>query len=120
MRVWRVRTGIPFIARYADSSSDGRLLGPDTGGFHESRRNFTLALHEAHELGVRHAHWLAPVFSDPLAQIRPGEKSNLATLASAIVGTSGSKVERRAVLTPSATSVRSRMWGRAREIGAKQ
>ena len=46
-------------------------------------------------------------------------KSNLATLASAIVGTSGSKVERRAVLTPSATSVPSRMWGRAREIGTK-
>ena len=133
-------------ANYADSSSDGRLLGLDTGGFHKSRRNYALAL-DGHELGVRHAHWLAPVISDPLAQIRPGEhapdvirklvnyagrsvsrrpipyqigKSNLAALASDVMGTSGSKIERRAVLTPSATSVPSRMWGRAREIGAKQ
>ena len=130
-----------------DRSLHGHLLVLDPSGFDESGCAFTLALHEARELGPRHVHWLAPVLGDPVAQIRPGEqssdvirklvnhpgrsasrnpysipqieKSNPATPASAIVGASGSKVERRAVLTPNATSVPLRMWGRAREMGTR-
>src|SRR6266851_6466875 len=45
-------------------------------------------------------------------------KSNPATPASAIVGTSGNRTERRAVLTPSAMSLPSRIWGRASSMGA--
>src|SRR6266404_4902883 len=45
-------------------------------------------------------------------------KSNPATPASAIVGTCGNKVERRAVVTPSGKSLPSRIAGRVIEIGA--
>ena len=45
-------------------------------------------------------------------------KSNPATPASAIVGTSGSKVERRAVVTPSGRSLPSRIRGNTIAIGA--
>jgi hypothetical protein len=47
------------------------LLGPNNA--HELRRAFTLALHEARELRLRHPHRLPSVLRDPVAQIRPGE-----------------------------------------------
>jgi hypothetical protein len=89
---------ILHCSNYADSSSDGRLLGLDTGGFHKSRRYYTLALHEAHELGVRHVHWLAPVISDPLAQIRPGEHAP--DVIRKLVNYAGRSVSRRPYSIP--------------------
>ena len=67
------------------------------------------------------ASWSTTSVAQPVRTHIPYQigKSNPATPASAIVGTSGSKVERRAVLTPNATSVPLRMWGRAREIGTE-
>src|SRR5260370_7235525 len=47
------------------------LLGLDPNGFDESRCTFTLALHEARELGLSHSHWLAPRLRDPIAHFRP-------------------------------------------------
>src|SRR6184192_2400330 len=108
-------------------SSHGRLLGLDPSGFDDLCRTFTLAQHEARKL--------CPASTRPMSftslSITPAGvpagahspyqmgKSKPATPASAIVGTSGNRAERRAVLTPSATSVPSRMWGKAREMGTK-
>ena len=52
---------VAAIAQAELLSSHGRLLGLDTSGFDDLCRTFTLAQHEARELGLRHIHWLASV-----------------------------------------------------------
>jgi len=51
-------------------------LGLDPSGFAESRCAFTLALYEARDLGLRHAHRLAPMRGNPVAQIRCGQRAS--------------------------------------------
>jgi hypothetical protein len=46
--------------------------GFDLNSIDEPRRAFTLGLHKARELGLRHAHRFASVLRDPVAQIRSG------------------------------------------------
>ena len=122
-----------------------RRLGLDLNSLDQSLCAFTLAPHEARELGLGHAHWLSPVLCDPIPDVPPSDyardilgklvndvggvcagaqipyqirKSNPATPASAIVGTSGSKVDRRAVVTPKGNSLSSLRWVRVIEKGA--
>ena len=49
-----------------------RLFRFDVSGFDDTRGAFTLALHEARELGLRHAHWIGPVLRKPFAQVWRG------------------------------------------------
>ena len=104
----------------APTSCEKRRLGHDPNSFDELRCAF--APHKARERGLRHAHWLAPCFaiqsrmsgpaiarpisleslSTTAAGVLAGAqipyqigKSNLATHASAIVGTFGSKADGR-------------------------
>jgi hypothetical protein len=43
-----------------------RLMRFAPSGFDDTCRAFTLAQHEARELGLRHVHWLAPVLGNPV------------------------------------------------------
>jgi len=118
----------------------------DPSGFDDLCRNFTLVSTSA-KLGLRHIHRLASVLGNPVAQSLPPEQASDVLPPSFLSITPAecqpaahthtkwevetgdtslpdcwnlrSKGERRAVLTPSAMSLPSRIWGKAREMGTK-
>src|SRR5580765_3869498 len=59
--------------RSSNAAAGSRLLGLDPRGFDEPHCTFTLALHEACEICLRHAHRLAAVLGNPIAKVRSGE-----------------------------------------------
>jgi len=60
--------GRPQVASNETVSEYLHLFRFDASGFDDTRGAFTLALHEARELGLRHGHWIGPVFHEPVAQ----------------------------------------------------
>ena len=63
-----VSGGRPQVASNETVSEYSNLFRFDASGFDDTRGAFTLALHEARELGLRHGHWIGPVFREPVAQ----------------------------------------------------
>lgn len=66
---WGECQGQAQVASSETLSGYSHLFRFDASGFDYTRGAFTLALHEASELGLGHGHWIGPALREPVAQV---------------------------------------------------